>query len=282
MGRAGVASTAERERPRGPWPRAALLALLVLVACACERSERKNDGAAPGSASAAPAVATADPYADGQRLAAARTQVAARFRNVELPDCTPLLAEEKDRELCQASRRDLTTLLMALEREASPMQVTPLVGSAALSAQRASQALRAAGMRRLLDERARAPEASASASASANANANAPPPQPAEREHDHAHGPGASRTPVRSQENRDLDAIGAYARVATLGLRELGTILEFGPLTLRQHAFIELERLAREEPQWAGLRVLVQEAQLVEPDPEQKQRLSKLRQRLGP
>jgi hypothetical protein len=86
---------------------------------------------------------------------------------------------------------------------------------------------------------------------------------------------------VRSQSSKDLDAIGAYSRVATLGLRHLAVYLELGALEQRRSALGELERLAREEPHWAALRALVNEALLVEADAELKRELSRLREQLG-
>ena len=86
---------------------------------------------------------------------------------------------------------------------------------------------------------------------------------------------------MRSQSSKDLDAIGAYSRIATLGLRHLAVYLELGPVEQRRSAFSELQRLAREEPHWAALRALVNEALLVEVNAELKRELSRLREQLG-
>jgi hypothetical protein len=83
------------------------------------------------------------------------------------------------------------------------------------------------------------------------------------------------------QNNPDLEAITAYARLAALALRQLATYVELAPPELRATAVTEVERLAREEPHWAALRAVIDEAYLVEAEPAFKQRLARLREQLG-
>ena len=87
--------------------------------------------------------------------------------------------------------------------------------------------------------------------------------------------------PAREQSDPYLDAIQAQARVVSVALAELRAYLEFGDRALRAAALAQVERLAREEPHWAALRGLVNEAWLVEADAELKTSLAGLRERLG-
>lgn len=255
-----MASTADRRAVA-----LAIAGLAFLAGCDRGRSERPRGSAAPSALSSG----ARDPNPNPKRFDAALAQAGERWRHIDLPDCSPLLADPRELEHCTGTRQAVDAVRAGLARGAAPEEVALLASNAALSAQRASQALRAAGMRRLLEQRAAASKPSAAPAPSAPPAAAKAPLRA-----------GAS-APVRTQENRDLDAITAYARVATLGLRELGTVLELGPLSSRQRAFGELTRLAREEPQWAGLRALVAEAFLVEAEPEQKQQLRRLKEQLG-
>lgn len=212
------------------------------------------------------------PEPDPRRFAAAAAGWGERWKDAHLlPDCAPLLEGEGERALCAQARRAVTALQAALARGASHEELAALASTAALAAQRAAQALRKSGVGRLFQERA---VSAASGSAS--------PPAIAPRVHAHAHAHALASAPVRTQSSRDLEAIATYARVAALGLRHLAVYLEFGPPPLRSRALEELERVAREEPHWAALRALVDEALLVENGPELKQRLARLRERLGP
>lgn len=224
-----------------------------------------------------PVASTQLPNDDPHRFAAATAGLAEHWRGTDrlLPDCTPLLAKEAERASCVATLAAVTALSAALARGAPPSELMPLAGTAALAAQRAAQRLRKSGVARLFEERQKGPSASASASPSASAGAIVQ--KPARPGHPPAH----PSVPVRSQGSRDLDAITAYARVATLGLRHLAIYLEFGPLALRQSALAEIERLAREEPHWAALRALVSEALLVESDAGLKRDLTRVRDQLG-
>jgi hypothetical protein len=256
---------------RRSWPGARALAASGALCFSLATGACKREAPSPPR----PSASSPQPSADPRRFEAALAGLPDRWKGAEssLPDCAPLLAKEAARARCTLTHAAVTALQTALARNAPSSELAPLAANAALSAQRAAQALRESGVARLFQERAVGPRPSASAA-----------PPPAVTGHaGHAH-PSVSALPsalVRAQGSKDLDAINAYARVATLGLRQLAIYLEFGPLELRQGALRELERLAREEPHWAGLRALVNEALLVEADAELKRELTRLREQLG-
>ena len=72
-----------------------------------------------------------------------------------------------------------------------------------------------------------------------------------------------------------------YSRVVSVALAELRAYLEFSEAARRGQALGEVERLAHEQPHWAALRALIDEAYLVEAEPALKGRLAALRQQLG-
>jgi hypothetical protein len=251
---------------RSWWGRAPLAwAALLCFSVSLQACKRKNPTPARPTASAQ------TPREDPAGFQARAAGLAERWKGADalLPDCAPLLEQEADRATCTAARAAVATLTAALTRGAQPGELLPLVATAALSAQRAAQRLRSSGVARLFEERPARPIPSAS-------SASVAPKRPAANLSS-----GAASALVRSQGSRDLHAIGAYARIATLGLRDLATYLEFGPLALRRQSFAELERLTREEPHWAALRALVNEALLVESDPSLKRELVRLREQLG-
>jgi len=256
--------------------RALACALLALSACAvgCRRAPKTEPRPVPSAAS--------DPFADGKRLAAERATLPERWKNADkLPDCTALLAESAERELCARARAASLEVQQALAANATDASHCALAATAALQAQRASEALRQAGLARLFNERN-------AALAAGSATPNGAPAQQHAHDHEHRPLPSASAKSAvaaasarhgheaRVHDNPDVHAIQAYARVGTLGLRHLGMCLQYGPLALRGAAAAELERLGREQGNWAGLRALVLEAKLVEPDPAQKRRLQAL------
>lgn len=264
----------------------AVLALVLAgLSAACEH---RGDSAPAPSASVAASTHAArpDPNADGRRLARAESSWRERWRSADVPDCAALLSETAERERCVAAVAAKERLRAALEQGTPTPQLLPLIAETALSAQRATQVLRASGVAELFaaepdrvhaaaSARVPSPSGSAAARSAAAPVASGKPARSAV--------PAASAAPlVRRQQSAALDAITAYARVATLALRELGMYLELGPLPLRNTAFLELARLCDQEPHWAGLHALVDEATLVEPDPELKKKLVALQKALGP
>ena len=254
---------------RTHWPSRALACALLALSShgvGCRRPPKPE----PRPASSA----AADPLADGKRLTAERATLPERWKNAEsLPDCTAQLTEPADRELCVRTRSAIVEVQQALANKATDATHCALAASAALQSQRASEALRQAGLARLFDER------KAALAAGSAAPSGAPPQRrPHDHEHEHASPLASARhgREARVHDNPDVQAIQAYARVSTLGLRHLGMCLQYGALALRGAAASELERLGREQGNWAGLRALVLEAKLVEPDPAQKRRLQAL------
>ncbi len=221
-------------------------------------------------------AAAADPYADGQRLAAESHTLSERWQSAaKLVDCDALLTAAAERGACQAAGEAVRELLQALQRREAPERLTRLAAEAALRTQRTSEALRQAGLVRLFEERKLAGAAPPStASAASVANAPSPLGGAASAHGAHAH------APARKHDNADIAAIQSYARAANLGLRQLALYLEFGPLTLRNAACTELERLVREQPNWAALEALVGEARLVEVNAAQRARLERLAEQL--
>jgi hypothetical protein len=253
----------------GPCARARALAKGAVLWLAIASPACKRESPAPPR----PQASAPTPSADPKRFATARAGLGERWKGAasSLPDCAPLLAKEAERASCAAARAAVTALEAALSRGAPDSELLPLSATTALAGQRAAQRLRESGVARLFQERPTRPAASVSAEPSPAVSARAPQ-------------PSLSALPsalVRSQGSKDLDAIGAYSRIATLGLRHLAVYLELGPLELRRSALGELGRLAREEPHWAGLRALVNEALLVEPDAGLKRELQRLREQLG-
>lgn len=250
------------------WPATARWTSLATLCAALSLAACKRESPPP----VRPAPSVQAPPEDPRSFAARVAGLAERWVHADghLPDCTPLLEKEADRATCLSARTDVSALTSAISRGAPPGEQLPLAATAALSAQRAAQRLRESGVARLFEDRPPAPLPSASSAARAAA--------PQRK----LSLPGAAASArVRSQGSRDLDAISAYARISTLALRDLATYLEFGPLPLRRQALAELQRLAREEPHWAGLRALVNEALLVESDASLKRDLARLREQLG-
>ena len=247
------------------------LLFIVSAPLACQR--------APSATRAQPSASArvADPKAyPRERLVQALATVAARWQGLGvLPSCDAELAKADERERCVAAQKAL-----AARKEAATAASTndstrlDLSAQAALSSQRASEALRASGVNRLLEAR---PKPSASAAPAAK-----PPTSAARAKVLPSNSAFSSKSvPTREQSDPYLDSIQAYARVATVALAELRAYLEFADASLRAAALSRVESLAGEQPHWAALAALVNEAYLVESDPVLKQRLSALRSRLG-
>lgn len=209
--------------------------------------------------------------------------VESRWQNLgPLPDCSAQLAKADERERCVTAQKAVAARKAAAA--ASDSARLDLASQAALSSQRASEALRASGVNRLLEAR---PKSSASAASGPKPSASAASASKPTVRAARAQGAPTSSAfsdkalPTREQSDPYLDAIQAYARVATVALAELRAYLEFGDATLRAAALSRVESLAREEPHWAALAALVNEAHLVESDLALKQRLGALRTRLG-
>ncbi len=253
-----------------------MLLLSALALCQCRKQE-----SAPEQARGAPR----DPNANGERLRKAAGDWPARWAAVEaLPDCAPLLSGAQERAACKNAEQALTAIQAASARNAPDAELTDLAAAAALAAQRATQHLRRAGMAELVELRRAQSDPNAPSSARPHPSATSSArPHPSATSGARPHpSPAASEAAPRQQQSPTLDAITSYARVATLGLRHLGMYLELGPVAVRRRAYDALAKLCRDEPHWAGLRVLVREAELVEADPDLKRRLGALRAQLGP
>ncbi|MFZ5895346.1 MAG: hypothetical protein ACOY0T_30100 [Myxococcota bacterium] len=234
---------------------------------ACNRGERS---AAPASTSSSVPNPNAYPRA---RLTNALAAASASWQSLgALPACDEQLTSDTKRALCRDARRAASSRVQALSMQASHAERMRLAAEAALAAQRASEALRETGVARLLENRPPSPATSTSA-APPMASARLRTLPSASAHHKHA--------APREQSDPYLDAIVAFSRVVTIALAELRGYLEFGEVPLRQAALEQVQRLAREQPQWAALRALVQEAELVEADPTLKPKLRALREKLG-
>lgn len=235
-------------------------ALLVAAPLAC----RSREGSPQASSSAHVANPKAYPR---ERLTQALASVQARWQTLgTLPDCSAELKQAAERERCALAQKAYAARRASTE-SASDVERMQLAADAALQSQRASSSLREAGVTRLLESR---PATSASAQPAASVKPKAIPTPSA-----------LKAAPAREQSDPYLDAIQAQARVVSVALAELRAYLEFGDRALRAAALAQVERLAREEPHWAALRGLVNEAWLVEADAELKTSLAGLRERLG-
>jgi len=214
-----------------------------------------------------------------ERLTRSLEATEARFRGLgALPDCKPLVTEVAARARCTDAANAVTA--RAAARAVPDAERMRLAADVALTSQRAAEALRERGVARLLESR---PEASPSARPSASPSAATPPPRASVAKPRPLPAPSASaaRAAAREQSDPDLDAIVGYSRVVTIGLAELRAYLEFGDVTLRGAALNEVARLSREQPHWAALRALLDEAYLVESNPALKSRLKALQSQLG-
>lgn len=247
------------------------LLFIASVPLACER-------AAPSSKRAQPSASAhvVDPKAyPRERLVQALAAVQARWQSLgALPDCVALLAKADERERCAAAQKQLAARqAAALAPNTTDATRLELATQVALSSQRASESLRASGVNRLLETRPK-PSASGSASPPAASAARA-------KTIAAASAVATKAAPTREQSDPYLDAIQAFARVTTVALAEVRAYLEFGDNALRSVALTRVETLVSEQPHWAALASLVNEAHLVESEPALKQRLGALRARLG-
>ncbi len=232
-----------------------------------------------------PRAAPQASQAFAQRLRTATEGAAARWAQADdLPDCKPFLKQAEPLKACGETRIKIRAFQGAIPSGASPETLMHLAADVALSAQRTAQALRETGVTELLQGRLEhTPSASASAP-SARASASALPPPIVSAPSKPRAAPSSLAhhdAPVREQKAPVLDAILAYARIATLGLSEVRPYLEFGTPEQRRTALSELARLSHQQPVWAGLRALAHEATLVETDPALKGELSRLAKQLG-
>ncbi|HET9930415.1 MAG TPA: hypothetical protein VFQ35_07005 [Polyangiaceae bacterium] len=258
------------------------LLFIASVPLACER-------AAPSSKRAQPSASAhvVDPKAyPRERLVQALAAVQARWQSLgALPDCVALLAKADERERCAAAQKQLAARqAAALAPNTTDATRLELATQVALSSQRASESLRASGVNRLLETRPK-PSASGSASPPAASAARAKTVAVASAARAKtiaaASAVATKAAPTREQSDPYLDAIQAFARVTTVALAEVRAYLEFGDNALRSVALTRVETLVSEQPHWAALASLVNEAHLVESEPALKQRLGALRARLG-
>ena len=228
----------------------------------------RSEKAAPPSTVSSSHVQNPKAY-PRERLTQALESVQSRWQSVgALPKCETQLTKQADRERCAVAEKARSERIEAIARGVSDHERIELAGRAALNAQRASGVLRDAGVTRLLESR---PQASARATPTPPESRAKPKPQAS----------ALKSVPPREQSDPYLDAIQAYTRVVSIALAELRAYLEFGDVTLRAAALSEVERLTREQAQWAALRGLVNEAHLVEADPALKARLRALQNALG-
>ena len=209
-------------------------------------------------------------YADDARaahFASEKRRAAERWQaKPDLQNCTDILREKADSELC---RNALSSALAvaAADPNAPPERLLPLLADSALAVARLSERARyqslaemgqsnltgGAGARPVPPSMPSAATSAGAASAKSFARM-APRGQPALKL---AESPAGKFLPVVLRLERDT-------------LRNLGAYLEYAPLPVRRMAFDTVKRLRDTHPQWPLLDHLIREAALLESDAELK------------
>lgn len=191
------------------------------------------------------------------------------------PDCAALLTPAEGAP-CETTKRALLRLQEAA-RHPSPELLEP-AAELALSAERAVDALRRSGLAALLTGREESDAAAAPSASihepSARPRAAGPPASvsgSSEPWESHSHNDSA-----RKHDNPALGALVAYSRLSNLALRQISAYLEHGPIRVRTRALGTLTRLGAEQPRWAGLEAIAQQAHLLESDPALREGLAEL------
>jgi hypothetical protein len=186
-----------------------------------------------------------------------------------LPECTKVLHETGDAELCAAAASALLAI-EALPPDASTDRLLPVLAEGSLALARLSQRARYQSLAELSQRHV-------------TGDAGAAPPEAASADPARAihfpHSPfGAHQEhpAVELQEGPAADLLGVVLRLERDSLRNLGAYLEYAPLSDRRAAFEAVKQLRQTRPQWQPLDKLIREAMLLESDPALKQELSEL------
>jgi hypothetical protein len=263
-----------RSAARGPLRRLAPALCLCLLACRSRAapSPRPNADASGTRAGQAP-----DPWQDGQRLRLELQKHVEHWQHApDAPKCDPVLREAADRALCAAVAPKRAVVAEAIRGDAPADVALPALAELALACERLLARLRFLALAEIgsrhIDADAGKPAARA---------------QPA---------PAASRlvplhTNLRHEPAPNLrlesgplsGLIESTSRLEILTLRLLGAYLEYGPLALRKRAAAECARLLEVHSHFTALAHLLEEAAVLEADPELKARLRDLVERVfGP
>ncbi|MEP7049852.1 MAG: hypothetical protein ABJB12_05840 [Pseudomonadota bacterium] len=186
-----------------------------------------------------------------------------------LPECTKLLHETGDAELCNAAGSALSDI-EALSADAPSERILPVLGNGSLALARLSQRARYQSLTEISQRRVTA-DAGAPPAASGSAI-------PLRRIH-LPQSPFAAHQEHPAIEQNDGPAaqfLAAVLRLERDTLRNLGAYLEYSSLTERRAALGVVKQLRETRPQWQQLDRLIREAMLLESDPSLKQELSEL------
>ncbi|MET0795002.1 MAG: hypothetical protein ABW061_26015 [Polyangiaceae bacterium] len=236
------------------------VALGLLALCGCRRGEPR---ATPTPA--ASAAASASSYVNHARAShfdAELTRARARWQSkVALPECASAVHEKDDLELCRAAQNALTALEQ--DPEAPLERALPELQNSAISLARLSKRLRYLAIGELSKKRLEG-DAGGAAPPAAAAPGRTPP-------HDQ-HELGHART-LELGDGPISQLMSESVRLERDVLRNLGAYLEYGELPVRRSAFATVKRLHEQHAQWPLLTHLLQEASLLESDPDLKSQL---------
>jgi hypothetical protein len=226
-----------------------------------------------------------DRYADGQRLAGSLREYTKRWADTaDLPDCSPLLKDAAELELCKTATSALTTLKAAVAKPEPEAVLIHAAAELAYTTEAAAEKLRTASMARLGAEHA------AAAPSSSVAGKKAPPPAAPNSASAKAKALSSAARAALSDKLKAVEAapvdpamqvMQAYSRVNRVALRYLSQFLQFGALPTRKAAFVELEGLAKRRESWPALGRTLREAAMAENDAELQGQLKALAPKLS-
>ena len=244
--------------------------LLVLSLASCKHEERAPTPSGSASALGSDFTAQARERHFQEELGRARTR---NGRQQSLADCAKASKEKADLELCQAAQSALSAL--TAEPAATAELALARLAPAALALARLSQRMRYLSLAELAQRRVEADAGAAPAGSAATAAASGPPPLPRLPKGKHALHAHA--------EQQALELDGPVAQLLAVSIRlehdvirNLGAYLEYGPLLVRRAAFDTAKRMRAEHPEWPALDHLLQEAAVLESDPDLRRDLRQL------
>ncbi len=243
---------------------------LALASCG-----RRDKGTTPSQAASAKAatVSAGNHFAVealGQHFASEKKRADEIWRaKPGLPECTTVLHETGDAELCSSAASALT-VIEELPADAPTERILPALADGSLALARLSQRARyqslvEIGQRHVEGDAGPPPAASASAAALRAIHLPHSP-----------FGVHQEHPALELGEGPASQLVTAVLHLERDSLRNLGAYLEYAPLPARRAAFATVKQLRETRPQWQPLDHLIHEAMLLESDPDLKQDLSTL------
>ncbi|MEO8903506.1 MAG: hypothetical protein ABI488_14880 [Polyangiaceae bacterium] len=234
---------------------------LALVSC-----QHHDKAAAPASSASAATIAAGNHFALEARALhfAVEKRRATEIWHAKpgLPECTQVLHETGDAELCSKAATALTAI-EELASDAPTERIVPTLADGSLALARLSQRARYQSLVEVGQHRVTG-DAGAPLAASAAPVA----PEPAR--------PHLPHPVMELGDGPAAQLVGVVLRLERDSLRNLSAYLEYAPLPDRRAAFDAVKQLRATRPQWQPLDHLIHEAMLLESDPGLKRDLSEL------